>query len=158
LHEKASRFFGTWPVALEYAGVRLIRGSSQNSSPEMVLTRLRRRCSYLHSMRTSYVRKVDYRLYREAVTIFGNWHNALAKAGIEKDLLYLGPKNPRLTREAALGMLAQRVLTGDLPTLETIACENQYLARCLIARFGSFRTALDLAMAHAAPDSGQHVS
>ena len=147
LHVKACSLFGTWPVALEYAGIRLVRGSSQNASPEIVVKRLRRRCANLHSMRNIYVRKADYRLYRDAVVLFGSWQNALVQAGIEKDLLYSGTKNPKLTQEAALEQLTQRILSRGMPTLATIACENQYLARCLIARFGSFQAALRLAVA-----------
>ena len=145
LYEKACQLFGTWPVALEYAGVRLVRGASKNASPEFVLKRIRRRCADLHSMRASNVRKANHRLYRQAVSMFGSWQNALAQAGIEKDLLYSGPKNPKLTREEALELLTQRISNGGVPTLAILACENQYLARCLIARCGSFQAAVQLA-------------
>jgi hypothetical protein len=158
LHEKACQLFGTWPVALEYAGVRLVRGSSQNATPDLIIRRIRRRCADLHSMRAVNIRRADFGLYRQAIAMFGSWQKALAEAGIDKDLLYSGPKNPKLTREAALDLLTQRIRNGGVPTLAILACENQYLARCLIARCGSFQAALNLAAADAASESVEPVS
>ncbi len=85
--------------------------------------------------------------------MFGSWQKALAEAGIDKDLLYSGPKNPKLTRQAALELLTQRIRNGGVRTLTTLACENQYLARCLVARCGSFQAALNIAAADAASES-----
>lgn len=145
LLQKACESFGTWPVALEYAGVRLVRGTSQNVTPDQLIKKIRRRCGNLHSMRAMFVRKADYPLYRDALAMFGTWQNALAQADVNRDRLYFGTKNPRLTQVTALELLSQRILVSGVPTLVSLACENQYLTRCLIARFGSFQTALDLA-------------
>ena len=147
LLQRGYQLFGTWPVALEYAGVRLVRGTSQNVTPDQLIKRIRRRCGNLHSMRAMFVRKADRPLYGDALAMYGTWQNALAEANVNRDRLYYGPKNPRLTQVTALEMLSQRVSTSGVPTLVSLACENQYLTRCLIARFGSFQTALDLASA-----------
>jgi hypothetical protein len=155
LIRKACESFGSWPVALEYAGVRLIRGTSQNVTPEQLIRRIRRRCGNLHSMRAMFVRKADYPLYRNAVAIFGNWQNALAQSGVDRHRLYYVPKDPRLTQVTALELLSQRILANGVPTLISLACENQYLTRCLIARFGSFQTALKLAIAATETDVQQ---
>lgn len=147
LLQRANELFGTWPVALEYAGVRLVRGTSQNVTPDQLIKRIRRRCGNLHSMRAMFVRKADRPLYGDALAMFGTWQNALAQADVNRDQLYYGTKNPRLTQVTALDLLSQRILVSGVPTLVCLACENQYLTRCLIARFGSFQTALDLAIA-----------
>ena len=152
LFQKACELFGTWPVALEYAGVRLVRGTSQNVTAEQLIKRIRRRCGNLHSMRAMFVRKADYPLYRDALAMFGTWQKALAEASVNKDRLYCGTKNPKLTQEMAIEMLARRVADGGEPTLVGLACENQYLARCLIARLRSFQVALNLAEAIARRD------
>ncbi len=147
LLQKACELFGTWPVALEYAGVRLVRGTSQNVTPDQLIKRIRRRCGNLHSMRAMFVRKADYPLYRDALAMFGTWQNALVQADVDRDRLYYGTKNPKLSQVTALDMLSKRISTRGVPTLVSLACENQYLTRCLIARFGSFQTALNLAVA-----------
>ncbi len=85
--------------------------------------------------------------------MFGSCQKALAEAGIDKDLQHSGPKNPKLTREAALELLTQRIRIGGVPTLTILACEKQYLARCLIARCGNFQAALSIAAADAASES-----
>lgn len=147
LLQKACELFGAWPVALEYAGVRLVRGTSQNVTPDQLIKRIRRRCGNLHSMRAMFVRRADYPLYRDALAMFGSWQNALVQADVNRDRLYFGTKNPKLTHVTALELLSQRISENGVPTLVCLACENQYLTRCLIARFGSFQTALNLANA-----------
>lgn len=155
LFQKACELFGTWPVALEYAGVRLVRGTSQNVTPDQLIKRIRRRCGNLHSMRAMFVRKADYPLYRDALAMYGTWQNAMAEANVNRERLYYGTKNPKLTPVTALEMLSQRISDCGVPTLVSLACENQYLTRCLIARFGSFQTALNLAVAATKTDVQQ---
>lgn len=106
-------------------------------------------------MRAMFVRKADRPLYGDALAMYGTWQNALAEANVNRDRLYYGPKNPKLTRVTALEMLSQRISTSGVPTLVSLACENQYLTRCLIARFGSFQTALNLAVAATKTDVQQ---
>lgn len=159
LLQQACNLFGTWMVALEYAGVRLIRGTSQHVTTDQLIKRIRRRCGNLHSMRAMYVRKADYPLYRDALAMFGTWQNALKQADVDKDRLYCGAHNTRLTSVTAIDMLSQRISERGMPTLVCLACENQYLVRCLIARFGSFQTALNLAIVKSgtipAPENSQ---
>jgi hypothetical protein len=158
LHLKACESFGTWPAALEYAGVRLVRGTSQNVTPEQLIKRIRRRCGNLYSMRAMFVRKADYPLYRDALAMYGTWQNALAAADIDRNRLYSGTKNPKLTRDTALELLVQRISTRGVPTLIALACENQYLVRCLVFRFGKFQTALEVANATLNQDVHQSAS
>jgi hypothetical protein len=152
LLQKACELFGTWTVALEYAGVRLVRGTSQNVTPDQLIKRIRRRCGNLHSMRAMFVRKADYPLYRDALAMYGTWQNALAEANVNRERLYYGTKNPKLTQVTALELLSQRISESGVPTLVSLACENQYLTRCLIARLRSFQVALNLAEAIARRD------
>jgi hypothetical protein len=98
-------------------------------------------------MRAMFVRKADYPLYRDALAMYGTWQNALVQADVNRDRLYFGTKNPKLTHVTALELLSKRISENGVPTLVGLACENQYLTRCLIARFGSFQTALNLASA-----------
>ena len=145
LYQQACQHFGTWLVALEYAGVSLKRGTSQNFTPESVVKRIRRRCSNLHSMKAMFVRKADYRLYRDAKTTFGTWQRSLEHAGVDKDKLYFGPTNPKVTCETILVMLIEWLGEGQALTPTAIACRNQAFARALVFRYGGFQNAFRLA-------------
>lgn len=154
LYEQACAVFGTWTATLDYAAVRESRRSQSEASRDKVIRRIRRRCGCLSSLKATFVRKSDYRLYRNGVELFGSWENAVEAAGINVDKLYPGKGNPLLTKQQALAVLADRIATGGIPRLCVLACENQYLARFLIRQFKRFQHAISAAMQHT---SGSHI-
>ncbi len=59
---------------------------------------------------------------------------------------YPGKTHPFLNEESAMAALTDRIMKKGVPPLVVLACENQYLARCLTRRFGKFRAAVDEAL------------
>lgn len=156
LYEQACAVFGTWMATLDYAAVRQSRRSHSEASREKVIRRIRRRCGCLNSMKATFVRKSDFRLYRTGKELFGSWENALNAAGININNLYPGKTNPLLTDELALKALTERIADKGIPRLCVLACENQYLARYLIRRYRSFQFAIEVALQELSdtPDEG----
>lgn len=142
LYAKACDQFGAWQVALDYAGIRLIRDASQNYLPETILRGIRRRCVALHSVRAKYVQKADRRLYREAIAAFGSWRAALQAADINRRHLRYNAANPRLKPDEILKLLRKRAEAGGSTVFADFACENQAVARAIIYYFKCWRNAL----------------
>jgi len=142
LYRNACRCFGSWQVALDYAGVPARRGARQICAPESVVRRIRRRCASLYSVRAKYVRKTDNKLYCEALATFGSWNGALEAADIRRDRLMFGPENPKLNVEQILELLRSRAASGESLRLVDFACENQALTRSIVYRFKCWQNAL----------------
>ena len=157
LHDDACEQFGTWQVALEYAGVRLKRGVSQNYVPEVIIRRIRRRCAALYSVRSKYVRKADHRLYREAIGTFGSWKAALDAAGIQRQRLMYGAANPRLKPDQILELLRERAEAGESMKLVDFACDNQAVARAIVYHFKCWQNAVNAAGIQFDNESSDHV-
>lgn len=146
LYDQACAVFGTWTAALDYAAVRESRRGHSEASREKVIRRIRRRCGCLNSMKATFVRKSEFRLYRTGKELFGSWEDALNAAGVDISNLYPGKTNPQLTDELALKALTERIADKGIPRLCVLACENQYLARYLIRRYRSFQIAIQAAL------------
>lgn len=161
LYEQACAVLGTWTATLDYAAVRESRRNHSETSRDKVIRRIRRRCGCLNSMKATFVRKSDYRLYRTGKELFGSWENAVKAAGIDINHLYPGKSNPQLSDEHALKALVERIAAKGIPRLCVLACENQYLARYLIRRFRNFHVAIDAALqyssvAHDGNETAEH--
>jgi hypothetical protein len=145
LFDEACEFFGTWPLALKYAGVRKRRQRRKKWIPENVIKQIRRRVGRLGSVKAVNVRKANYTLYRAAIEIFGSWQNALNAAGIDRKRLHWGPINPKMTNEQIFQLLRERAQEGKSMRFTDFACDNFAVARTIETRFRNWNKALILA-------------
>lgn len=145
LFEEACELFGTWAIALEYAGVRIKRNRSQSIVPNVVIQRIRGRVGRLNSVRAGHIRKTDYKLYRAGIVAFGSWHRALEAAGVDRKYLYYGPMNPRRTNDQIFELLRERSNSGKSMRFIDFACDNLAVARTIESRFKNWKSALILA-------------
>lgn len=145
LFDEACELFGSWAIALEYAGVRIKRNRSQSVVPEIVIKRIRGRVGRLNSVKAGHVRKSDYSLYRSGIVAFGSWHKALEAAGVDRKRLYFGATNPKLTNDQIFELLRQRASDGKSMRFLDFACENLAVARAIESRFKNWTSALVLA-------------
>lgn len=145
LFEEACELFGTWAIALEYAGVRIKRNRSQSIVPNVVIQRIRGRVGRLNSVKAGQIRKTDYKLYRAGIVAFGSWQRALEAAGVDRKHLYYGPLNPRLTNDQIFDLLRARANSGKSMRFIDFACDNLAVARTIESRFKNWKSALVLA-------------
>lgn len=145
LFDEACELFGTWLLALKYAGVRKRRQRRKKWMPENVIKQIRRRVGRLNSVKAVNVRKANYTLYRAAIEIFGSWQNALKAAGIDRTRLYCSPINPRLNNEQIFELLRERVQEGKSMRFTDFACDNFAVARTIETRFRTWNKALIMA-------------
>jgi hypothetical protein len=145
LFNQACELFGTWAIALEYAGVRISRNRSQKVVPKLVIQRIRARVGLLNSVKARNIRKTDYKLYRAGVVAFGSWPQALEAAGVDRNHLYYGPSNPRPGNDQIFELLRSRANEGKSMRFIDFACDNLAVARTISARFRSWKSALELA-------------
>ena len=141
----ACELFGSWAIALEYAGVRIKRNRSQSVVPKIVIKRIRGRVGRLNSVKAGHVRKTDYKLYRAGIVAFGSWQRALEAAGVDQKCLYFGPTNPKLTNDQIFELLRQRASDGKSMRFLDFACDNLAVARAIESRFKNWTSALVLA-------------
>jgi hypothetical protein len=145
LFDEACELFGSWAIALEYAGVRIKQNRSQSVVPKAVVKRIRGRVGRLNSVKAGQVRKSDYKLYRAGIVAFGSWQRALEAAGVDQKCLYFGPTNPKLTNDQIFEMLRQRASDGKSMRFLDFACDNLAVARAIESRFKNWTSALVLA-------------
>lgn len=145
LFDEACELFGSWAIALEYAGVRIKRNRSQSVVPKIVIKRIRGRVGRLNSVKAGHVRKSDYNLYRAGIVAFGSWHRALEAAGVDRKRLYFGGTNPKLTNDQIFELLRQRASDGKSMRFLDFACDNLAVARAIESRFKNWTSALVLA-------------
>jgi len=157
LFDEACELFGSWAIALEYAGVRIRRNRSQSVVPKIVIKRIRGRVGRLNSVKAGHVRKSDYNLYRAGIVAFGSWHRALEAAGVDRKCLYFGATNPKLTNDQIFELLRQRASDGKSMRFLDFACENLAVARAIESRFKNWKSALVLAGLRKKEESNQAV-
>jgi hypothetical protein len=145
LFEEACEVFGTWAIALEYAGVRIKSNRSQSMVPNVVIQRIRGRVGRLNSVRAGRIRKADYKLYRAGIVAFGSWQRALEAAGVNRKNLYYGPMNPKLSNDQIFELLRLRANSGESMRFIDFACDNLAVARTIESRFKNWKSALALA-------------
>jgi hypothetical protein len=145
LFDEACELFGTWALALKYAGVRKKRQRNRKWKPEIVIKQIRRRVARLNSVKAMNVRKANHSLYRAGVDMFGSWQNALDAAGIDRNRMYFGPLNPRLENDQIFELLRERTREGKSMRFTDFACENFAVARTIETRFRNWNRALILA-------------
>jgi hypothetical protein len=145
LFEEAVELFGTWALALEYAGVRVSRKASNKLPPKFIIQQIRGRVGRLNCVRAMHIRKVNHKLYRAGVETFGSWHFALEAAGVDAKRMYFGRNNPRLNNEQIFELLRERAREGKSMRLIDFACDNLAVARTVESRFRNWKTALTLA-------------
>lgn len=142
LFDEAVELFGTWTLALEYAGVRIGRRRKKFLAPKIVIQEIRGRVGRLNCVRAMHIRKVNHTLYRAGIETFGSWNLALVAAGVDPQRLYFGSNNPRLNKEQILELLRTRASEGKSMRLIDFACENLALARNIQSQFRSWNAAL----------------
>ncbi len=145
LFDEAVDLFGTWTLALEYAGVRVSRKKIDKLPPKIIIQQIRWRVGRLNCVKAMHMRKINHKLYRAGVETFGSWRLALVAAGVNPKRLYFGPNNPRLNNEQILELLRERSREGKSMRLIDFACDNLAVARSIESRFRSWKAALTLA-------------
>lgn len=145
LFDEAVDLFGTWALALEYAGVRVSRKRSNKLPPKIIVQQIRGRVGRLNCVKAMHIRKVNYKLYRAGVETFGSWYLALEAAGVDPERLYFGRNNPKLDDEEIFELLRKRYRDGKSMRLIDFACDNLAIARYVESRFRNWKAALTLA-------------
>ncbi|AMV35259.1 hypothetical protein VN12_24250 [Pirellula sp. SH-Sr6A] len=145
LFEEACSLFGTWEIALDYAGVRLRPVCNKALAPGAVVGKIRSHVAKLYSVKAMNVRRSDSKLYKAAIATFGSWRNALKEAGVDTTRLYYGPTSPKLSDEQIFQLLRDRFQQGKPMRFIDFACDNMAAARLLELRFKSWKKALRLA-------------
>ena len=145
LYDEAVELFGTWALALEYAGVRIRRKGNDILDAKSIIQQLRARAGKLNSVKAIHVRRFNHKLYRAAIETFGSWSLTLQAAGIDRARLYFGPNNPRVNNEQIFDLLRERAREGKSMRFIDFACENLAVARLVDSRFKNWNAALTLA-------------
>jgi hypothetical protein len=145
LFDDACELFGTWDLALKYAGIRERRRRKKKRIPEEVIQQIRGRVGRLNSVKAINVRKANYNLYRAGVETFGSWQRALDAAGIDRSRLYFSPSNPSLNSDQVFELLRERAGEGKSMRFIDFACDNLAVARLVQVKFGNWNTVLSLA-------------
>lgn len=132
LHRSIRRHFGTWRRAVESLGL----GSELRPkwTKQKVIDAILYRRALGLSLAAS--QRGDTRLYRAAVTQFGNWHNALQAAGID------GRIRERWSKEKVIERLRHHMHSAADQQFNRI---DPRLADAARRRFGSLRKAIKAA-------------
>ena len=142
LHTLACDEFGSWQVALEYAGVsRRTLATSGQFTPERTKTQLRRLCTTGYDLGARVNRSRNRPLYDAAIQHFGSWRSALAAAGI--NLSNVSRHRPKhFDREPMILWLKHRQAAGKSLAYGEACLENRDKAIAIKRTFGSWAAAL----------------
>jgi hypothetical protein len=144
LYQAASKPFGAWETALQYAGIGPRRLSAmQEYTPEAVLRRIRRLCRDGYSLKAVDNMRRDRRLYDTARRYFGDWRKALEAAGVHLQYAGLrGGKPRRLDKEKTLSALRDWLAAGHSRSWLDLCLQNHELALAVKSVCGSWRRAM----------------
>lgn len=132
--------FGTWEIALRYAGVTWQRTRvNAEFSPTAVKREIRRLCREEYNLASRHIRQRNRHLYDAARRHFGTWRNALRSAGVDPRH---AAAHPRLNREQVLAALQQRRERGLSLKRIDVCLENRGFVRATKTVFGSWGKAL----------------
>lgn len=139
LYTAAGEQFGSWEVALQYAGVNLtpLLRNQDDAACRAVVREMRQRCRNKVRMTASNVNRRFPRLYRAAIHCYGTWTQALKAAGINAANIQAYPRRNRPSRSRILEQLRERHDAGLSMTWTDACCDNRALA---IAASGDFRS------------------
>ena len=145
LHAAALNEFGSWEIALGYAGVNARDvGRCRDLTPERIKQQLRRLCTTGYDLGAKVNRSRDRAHYNAAVRHFGSWREALTAAGINlANVTRHRPKN--LDRDAMLLWIRNRKEAGQSITFSEVCLENRDYALAIKREFRSLARALDAA-------------
>ena len=129
LHEAACEHFGTWEIALRYAGVdtRCLRGRLRYSRSR-VTQAVRKLCITGYCLSAKRNMRRDSGLFRAAIHHFGTWRQALEAAGIDVRHARLGLKPRQLDRKRIMESLRRRHQAGFSLTWSEVCLEDRALA------------------------------
>jgi len=138
----AVHHYGSWELALGYAGVSPRRARSRPTDTAQGICRIiYRLCISGYGLKPSHLARSNRRVYLAALRHFGTWTNALRAAGINPNrALYRQPR--RLDRLAVLEAIQERQRAGLSLVWSVICCEDRRCAMSAKHAFGSWRKAM----------------
>jgi len=141
LYPAARRHFGDWNTALKTAGLENYIVYKRYWSPELIIKRLRQ-CVQERTIwrRWDEADPEQLKLRNAAKRCFGNWRNALRKAGLKK---YINrPRFRRWSPELVIKILRQRAREGKSLKSSAACREDCKLGYAVNRYFGGWDTAL----------------
>ena len=134
--------FGSWQVALTYAGVMLpTPGRTRYFSASRTKSQLRRLCTAGYDLSATVNRSRDRQLYDSAVNHFGTWRLALTAAGI--NLTNVSRRRPKqFDTDDMILWLQSLHAAGKEITFGKVCLENRDKAMAIKRTFGSWAAAL----------------
>ena len=144
LYDAACEHFGTWNVALRYAGIdeRYFRCDRHGYSRKRVVKVLRKLCITGYNLSAKHNRHRDYMLHRAAIHYFGSWHDALEAAGIDCRNIQMNAKPQRHDKREIIEKLRERHSEGLTVIWGEVCMENRTFALAAKQAFGSWGKAL----------------
>jgi len=145
LYQDAINEFGSWLVALYYAGVtRRTLATGGDLTPERIQQQLRRLCTTGYDLGAKVNRSRNRRLYDAAIRYHGTWRAALTAAGINlANVTHRKPKHR--DRETMLLWLRNRQASGQTLIYSEVCLENRAYALAIRREFGSWARAIQAA-------------
>ncbi|MDZ4686653.1 MAG: hypothetical protein SH850_16400 [Planctomycetaceae bacterium] len=138
----AVHHYGSWELALGYAGVSPRRARSRpTDTAQEVCRMIYKLCISGYGLKPSHLVRSNRRVYLAALRHFGTWKNALRATGIDpKRALYRQPR--RLDRLAVLEAIQERQRAGLSLVWSVICCQDRRCAMSAKHAFGSWRKAM----------------
>ncbi len=146
LFARAVELCGSWPVALEIAGID-IRGTEGRQryrlvSPSEVIAEVKRRAEEGLSLRSSKVFRQDETLMDRACEFFGSWNEAMKASGLPG----VAPTDRYPDGQSISNELKRRFMQGISPTITAVWNKKETrdlaLFRRAVELFGSWTAAL----------------
>lgn len=138
----AVRHYGSWELALGYAGVSPRRARARPTDTAQGVRRMiYKLCICGYGLRPSYMMRSNRRVYLAALRHFGTWKDALLAAGIDPErALYRKPH--RLDRLSVLEAIGKRQRAGLSLVWSVVCCEDRCCALSARHAFGSWQKAM----------------
>ena len=143
LHALACETFGSWEIALYYAGVNAkIAARRRTYSPEEVIREIYRMCSDCNNVTSRRISSRRRRLYDAAIQHFGTWQQALCAAGVDPKHIRPYPPDRRPNKQQVIdGIVRRRELGLSLRWVDA-ARDNHAFAVHAKHMFGCWRDAV----------------
>ena len=127
LYQAACDEFGSWSVALQYAGVNRRTLATVGYLTPKRIQQLRRLCTTGYDLGAKVNRSRNRQLYDAALRHHGTWRAALTAVGI--NLVNVTHRKPKhLDRESMLLWLRNRQAAGQTIVYSEVCLENRALA------------------------------
>lgn len=138
----AIHHYGSWKLALGYAGVNPLRARSRPTDTAQGVRRMIfKLCIAGYGMRSSHMMRTNRRVYLAALRHFGTWKNALIAAGIDPERA-LDRHPQRLDRHAVLEVIRERQRAGLSLVWSVVCCQDRRCAMSARHAFGSWQNAM----------------